>query len=137
MKTSKIKSIDKVKPYRGTNGLVYYLTITFDNGDTGEIGKRDEHAFKVGDEVSYDLSEAKSKNGTPYFKIVEAQKPEPPRTNGYQAKTSEAGFALAWAKDCIVAKISNGADIPLEDIKNQVFELANEFHGWLKLKDAH
>ena len=42
MKTSKIKEVNEIKPYTNTHGTTLYHSLTMENGDKINIGKKKE-----------------------------------------------------------------------------------------------
>ena len=53
-KTSKIKSVEfKSEWANPKGGVIYYHDIEFENGDKGQIGKKEKNSLSVGDELTY------------------------------------------------------------------------------------
>lgn len=55
MKTGTITQVHQVREWNGPNGKVYFHKLTFDNGDQGDLGKKDQAAVKAGDILTYTL----------------------------------------------------------------------------------
>lgn len=53
-----IKSIEFKNEWTGTNGVVYYHTITFENGDSGQIGAKAKlpEKLSVGKSLDYEIT---------------------------------------------------------------------------------
>lgn len=56
-KKSKITQVGEFKQFDGKNGTVYYVDITLENGDKGNIGVKDKAKMFVGKELDYDISQ--------------------------------------------------------------------------------
>lgn len=54
MKTSKIKTVHSAKPFTNAHGTTIYHTLTMENGDEINIGKKKE--LSVGVELTYELT---------------------------------------------------------------------------------
>lgn len=130
--TAKVEEILSVRPYDGQNGKVWYYKLAMDNGDLGEIGKKKENFFKVGDSLTYTIEEGQYGNK---FKAVQTG-------NGFSGngrpafqKESQSekspGFALAYAKDLAVAYSDK---IPSDKVAETTIKIADKFLDWLNSK---
>lgn len=75
MKTSKVKTIVSVKPYKTENGTTYYHNLELENGDKINIGKKKE--LQEGWSVTYELVQDADKHEFPKAKPLA---PPPPST---------------------------------------------------------
>ena len=124
-KTSVITSCTFKNEWTGPNGVVYYHALTFENGDTGQIGAREKNPPKLsaGQELTYTI-EATDKGNK--IKAVNAK----PKFGG-GGRPSEpielkmATFALSYSKDLVV-----GGKLETKDM----FALADKMFDWLKAK---
>lgn len=131
MITAKVKSIEGVKPFDGRNGTIYYHKLVMDNGDVGEIGKKKNNAYQIGDEITYTIDATEYGNK---FKEVFQGGNFGGGGGGKQAtRGSSASFALSYAKDLAVANIAK-SDKPLEmdALADKVIHAAGKFQTWLK-----
>lgn len=152
MPTSKIEKIEKINKWEGRRGTVFYMTVRFENGDVGEIGKTHIEGLLPGMEITYRLEDAYSKNNKPYKKIIElpsqndgdrrlemarsphlANHPAAPLSNGAGLPNDRplTSFALAWAKDILAAKYHGAKEVSMEQIKGELFNLADANLNWL------
>ncbi len=125
MKTSKIKSFDVKKPFKGQNSAF----IGFENDDWGFYEYKGEPDFKIGDEVSYEIEVTKSPGGKDVHKLT-LEKP-----------TSETSPKETKTETKNTPKVSNTS---VNTFKGQLVIKAMEFtmncyiadkFGWDKIKD--
>ena len=129
VKTAKILEVRNVSPWNGPNGTLYYHHLVLDNGDKIDIGKKTE--MKTGWEVTYSIT---GDPGQHEFTKAKSEKKEGGNffanknksMNG--GKSSQASFALAYAKDWAGFYISKGVDKTPSD----VLEAAEVFNKWLQ-----
>lgn len=123
MKTAKVTAVTGVRPYDGKFGRVFYHQIELDNGDKGSVGKKSENAVKVGDVLNYEI------NGD-NIKLI-----QPQQGNGFkggQSRGSSASFALAYAKDLMVAAMPLHPEVPVSQWVEVSLSAAKKFQGFLK-----
>lgn len=130
MITAKVKSIEGVKPFESRNGMIYYHKLVMDNGDVGEIGKKKNNAYQIGDEITYTIDATEYGNK---FKEVFQGGGNFGGGGGKGSKGSSASFALSYAKDLAVANIGK-SDKPIEmdALADKVINAAGKFQAWLK-----
>lgn len=123
VKTAKVTGVLGCKSWSGPKGTIYFHKIELDNGEVGEIGKKKENAFNIGDSVTYTSEQ------TEYglkFKAVQ-------ENNGFrggQQRGSSASFALSYAKDLVCA--AEGKLSSVKDMTEATLMVASRFHAWLK-----
>lgn len=106
-KKSKVTAIaENVSQYAGSNGMVFYHQITFENGDSGKYGSKSEKCekFKIGTEADYTIETKVNGNYTNItIKPVQAQssvggfKSEPRNQKAIIAQSS-VGYAVEFLK---------------------------------------
>lgn len=129
MKNGKVTEVGPARKWSSPDGqrTVYYHAIKLDNGDEGEIGKKNENGVKVGDELNYTLEAGQYGNK---IKPVQQQQFG---GGGNRQPSSPASFALSYAKDLAVANINKAeAPIPLDSLADKVIATADKFNKWLK-----
>lgn len=109
-KTSKIKEIISKKERKGDKWTVYYFTVEMENGDKYPIkkGKMKEDGFTVGQELHYTIDK-----DWEYDKIFIIEEQKANFGGGTSSKSSNASFAMSYAKDLCVAgviKVENLTD---------------------------
>ena len=57
MKTWKITEIWNINEWNWPHGVIYYIPLKLDNGETIKLWKTKKDAFKVGDTVNYEVVE--------------------------------------------------------------------------------
>ncbi len=127
IKTSKILEVRNVSTWNGPNGTVYYHHLVMDNGDKIDIGKKSE--LKTGWEVTYSIT---GDPGQQEFTKAKSEKKEggnffQNKNKPMNGKSSQASFALAYAKDYAGFYIEKGIDKTPEE----VIETAAVFNKWL------
>ena len=108
MKTGTITNLQPAGGYDGQNGHIntFHMTIQFPDGMvTGEIGtKSQNYPANVGDSISVDVSQTqygvRFKKVNPQYAQQDAQQGQQNNTNG---KKDNKSFAMAYAKDLVVA----------------------------------
>lgn len=126
MKTAKVTEVNGCRRWDGNNGTVWYHSIVLDNGDVGSIGKKQENAINVGDELTYEI------NGD-RIKAVMPQGTGFGKSGGKQG--SPASFALSYAKDVMVAAMPFHPDVKVADWVDVTLAAANKFHSFLKERE--
>lgn len=78
MKQAKITEITKVNEWKWPNGIIYYISLKLDNWENISLWKKSKDAFKVGDQISYEVVEEwkKWKEVKPDFRPRAAYNPE-------------------------------------------------------------
>jgi hypothetical protein len=103
IKTDKVKSILGVKPFESQHGTIYYHQLEMESGLIGEIGKKKENAFRVGDSLTFTVEE------TSFGKKLKEVKEFGGGGFG-GGKQGSAGsarsFALSYSKDVEIALIA-------------------------------
>jgi hypothetical protein len=123
MKKAKITNVEILESWSNSYGTFYPHKVTFDNGDVAIANKVTEHAYTIGQELTYELN-GQDKQGNNRFKEVEEQ---PTYSGGNFKKGGNASFALSYAKDIAVAYINNSKPISTNDI----IIMAKDFNEWL------
>src|SRR5690606_17765177 len=111
---------------------VYYHDITLSNGDSGSIGKKQEHAIKIGDQITYTIEP--SANGNKIKQVFANNgggsygggnnAGAAARSGNYtRSSGSSRSFALSYAKDLVVSGI-----VPLD----KILKTADRFNDWLE-----
>ena len=123
MKTAKISIINGQRTWTNPQGQVfYYHSITMDNGDSGSVGSKEQHPswLTVGATMDYDIDGDKIKRVT--------QKPFG-GGGGMRggSRGGNASFALSYAKDFGIAKMTAGADVD----SKMILAVASAFKKWL------
>lgn len=119
MTTSKIKTIHGVRPWKATNGTVYYHDLEMENGDRGSIWKKKENAFTVWQELTYELIDNDWKKRIKEFKWGYQK--------NYPAKNYNAELAMV-ALQCAVKYNPNA------QYSQKIMTTADEMFAWLKDK---
>ena len=134
-KTAKIKKILKVRKYDGQHGTTYYFTLEMDNGDKGEIGKKNETALNVGDSLTYETTE---KNGYVHFKEFREQNGSGPRRFAPAPSASPAVVALTVAQAITAANIAvSGKPLEMNDaLAKRMTDFAGHIETWLKARQG-
>ena len=127
--TSKVTKAEYKDSFKSEYGELHSFAIEFENGDRGFYSSKskDQNKFIEGSEADYEKEEKQGKNGV-YYKIKPAKKEF--SSNGYSGsskKSSNASFALSYAKDLGIANIGQGKVIHAEDIT----KVADHFLNWL------
>ncbi len=114
----------KVLPeWSNSYGTFYPHYVTFENGDVAITNKTKENAFSVGQELQYELV-GEDNVGNQKFKEY---RENPSQSQG---QGSNASFALSYAKDITVARITTGLEADKE-LMNDLIKTANIFNKWL------
>jgi hypothetical protein len=124
-KTAKVKAIIGIREWAGNNGTVYYHKLEMDNGEIGEIGKKKNNAFQIGDSLTYTSEE--SQYG---LKFKAAQ--ENGFKGGFKSQGSPASFALSYSKDIIVAAMPFHQEKTVAEMTDACIGIAKKFHAFLK-----
>jgi hypothetical protein len=129
MKTATIQQVHSVRQWDGPNGTLFFHKLTFDNGDQGDLGKKERDAVKAGDSLTYTL-EADSRGNR-----IKEVKPQAFQSGIRQQRSqgSTASFALSYAKDLAVANVAK-SDKPLEmdKLADKIIATAEKFNEWFK-----
>ena len=87
MKTAKVQEITKVNEWKWPNGTIFYINMKLDNWETISLWKKSKDAFKVGDQVNYEVVEEGKK-----WKEV---KENPFKPRAYNSEWNNKG-AMIW-----------------------------------------
>ncbi len=130
MKKSKIVKIQFTKPWDSGKGTVYFHDVEFENGDRGQCGLQKELPpdYEIGTEHEYELTP----NGN-YPNKIKFNKPKSSGGGGFSKPVNNAGFALSYAKDVLIASWQpNSGGKPLTS--ENMFTLADKMLTWLESK---
>lgn len=129
MKKSKISNIQFTKTWSGEKGTVYYHDIEFENGDKGQAGFKSEvpAEYEIGTEHDYELIP----NGN-YAAKIKFIKQSGGGKGGFSKPANNAGFALSYAKDILIA--SWQPQSPKRLTSDEMFALADKMLNWLESK---
>lgn len=128
MKTATVKEVRDIRKWDGPNGTLYFHSLTFDNGDRGNLAKNAADAIKVGDRISYTIEGDRVKQvrvnngGRPASRLYGGNKP------------STSAMALSYAKDLAVAFLTK-SDTPaekMEGVADRILLVADKFDKWIK-----
>ena len=122
---------ENVKQWAGQNGTVYYHTITFANGDTGQYGSKSDKCekFTVGQETDY-TKEVKV-NGQ-YTNVVIKPIMENGQGGGFKAQPKDS--SIIAAQSCLhYACILTAQTEKFQDT-DYVLGVAQKFHNWVMSK---
>lgn len=123
------KVVHNTRQYNGANGITYYHEITFENGDKGHYGGKEDtcRKFTEGQESEYTIEE--KINGQYKNYVI---KPAQSASFMGRSKSGNESFALSYAKDVACAYIASGKEFK----SNQIIEVAEAFYQWLQSKKA-
>ena len=117
IKTSKVKTVEGVKPYNGQHGTVYYHNLTMDNGDKINIGKKS--TLEPGAQITYKIVGDVGQH--PYTKAKTPKREEMPassKSDNY-TKGIEVGHAVNNAVNMLCAGFEF-KDILTEDTEEKI-----------------
>lgn len=123
IKKSKITKVEMLKEWSNPNGTFFPHKVTFENGDVAIANKKTQNAYSEGQEIQYTLDGVDAL-GNKRFKEH--------REDTFQGKKkqgSNASFALAYAKDWAVAKITAGTVNSATTA--DIIKIADRFNKWL------
>ena len=128
MKASKIKSVSFDREWSNPNGIVYYHTVEFENGDKGQVGTKEKMPAKlaVGTEHSYELETTDRGNK---IKITQPANSFGGGGGKFVQKPFEhdaASFAMSYAKDIYIANMSQPISQPID-----LYKQADAIYNWL------
>jgi hypothetical protein len=129
MSNSIIKSIEFKNEWTGTNGTVFYHTITFENGDTGQIGAKSKlpEKLQVGKSLDYEITTDDKGNK----KVKAIQLPNGVNKGGYKVDP----VAEAHKQRMIVAQSCLSTSAQFYQQRNAdpltVQNTAEEFYKWV------
>lgn len=134
MKTSKISKINFVKTWSGEKGTVYYHDIEFENGDKGQAGFNKEcpAEYEMGTTHDYELVPNANPQYAGKIKFIKANGGG---KGGFNKPANNAGFALAYAKDVLVASMMS-PDQSKRLTTKDMFALALANYEWLEARKA-
>ena len=87
MKTAKVQEITKVNEWKWPNGTIFYINMKLDNWETISLWKKSKDAFKVGDQVNYEVVEE--------WKKWKEVKENPFKPRAYNSESNNKG-AMIW-----------------------------------------
>lgn len=123
MKTSKVKAITEVKTWNGPKGTVYYHNVEMENGDKLNIGKASQ--LNIGDELTYEFTGDLGQHE--YTKAKSVQPQQQSYSKGFKKGSSNASFALSYAKDWCGILHNAGQQMN----SDHVLACADKFLQWL------
>ena len=119
--TAKVAKVLGARQWEWSHWVMWAIKLEMDNGDVGEINKKNEMAFKTGDELTYDV-EKNEKFGD---KFKEAKKPyEWGSKWGYSSEPFEdkiIPMSISYAKDLVVAGMNTGVKVELEETADRMY----------------
>ena len=143
-KTSRIEDILNINRKENAYGVTFYYDLVLENGDRGSVGKKSDDAFRVGQQFTYTAEEGpfglrfkefreQFGNGNGGGWQPKAQgAPQAVQVQPRQADDRNRSFALAYAKDVVVALVSaNGGAINSEQAASATLRVADRFLEWL------
>lgn len=122
---------ENVKQWAGQNGTVYYHTITFANGDSGQYGAKSPQCekFKVGQEYEYQYE---VKQNGQYTNVT--IKPVQSQQGGFKGQPKDESLIAAQsslASTCnLLQQSSKATDTAY------ILEVADKFHAWAMSKKS-
>lgn len=133
MKTSKITKINYAKTWNGEKGTVYYHDVEFENGDKGSAGFNKEcpAEYEIGTTHDYELTPNANPQYAGKIKFIKANVGG--GKGGFSKPANNAGFALSYAKDVMIASMAEGSKMPFLN-SDQVLILAEKFYNWLEAR---
>jgi len=134
IKTDKVKSILGIKPFESAHGTIYYHQLEMESGLIGEIGKKKENAFRVGDSLTFTVEDTSFGKKFKEVKEFGGGGNFGGGDSGRNAQGSARSFALSYAKDTEVALIAAG--VPDDDITQNILTRADAFLEWLEKGSA-
>lgn len=99
MTTSKVKAITWTKEWQWQNGVVHYISMEMENGDKVNIWKKNKDAFKVWDEINYEVI---SEDEYHVKKIKEIKEELKKPFNQRNYRMDAVSFAMSYSKDLVV-----------------------------------
>lgn len=129
IKTDKVKSILGMKPFESQHGQIFYYRLEMESGLVGEIGTKNENAFRVGDSLTFSVEETSF--GLKFKKV----RPDQFGGGGHGGASNKSfgdprTMLLAYSKDIEVALIGQGA-VP-DDMVASILTRADAFLEWLE-----
>lgn len=142
IKTDKVKSILGIKPFESQHGgTIFYHKLEMESGLIGEIGKKKENAFRVGDSLTFTVEETSF--GMKFKEVKEFGGGGSFGGSGGSRNTqgSARSFALSYAKDVSDALIQAGYYGSYSEEINQLITQdtlirADAFLEWLEKGSA-
>jgi hypothetical protein len=125
--------IEKSGSYNGSNGMIYYHTITFANGDKGQYGSKTEtcEKFKKGLEFEYTI-ETKV-NGTYTNYVI---KPVQSQGGGGGFKGQPKDDSLIAAQSCLGYACTLNTQSSKATDTDYILSVAEKFHNWVMTKKS-
>ena len=113
---------ENVRQWAGQNGTVYYHTITFENGDTGNYGSKSAKCekFKVGVEAEY--TKEVSQNGN--YTNVTIKPVQSEGKSGFKPKNDK--LIVAQSSINYATQLYMGKQVDTD----HVLEVAEKFYNW-------
>ena len=138
IKTDKVQSILGVKPFESQHGTIWYHSLEMESGLVGEIGKKKENAFRVGDSLTFTVEETSFGKK---FKEVKEFGGGGFAGGGKQGSAGSArSFALSYSKDVEVALINAGLSptgvVADGELNQNILDRADAFLEWLEKGSA-
>ena len=123
MKTSKVESVLNTREWSWPNGAVFYIQMKLENWETITLGKKDKNAFKVWDEVKYEVVE----DGKKWKEVKEMPTFVKKSSNNDNNKWAMIGMAIKTAFE-LVYKKEDDFD-KAKALAKKILLLALEMHG--------
>lgn len=114
-KKSKITHVGEFKEYNSKNGIVYYVDITLENGDKGNIGVKDKAKIHVGKELDYSITQDEQGRWK-----IKAEMPFPAKA--MQSFNDKTGMMVGASLNSACLLIAHGA-IEYKDMERVASEI--------------
>ncbi len=121
--TNTIKDILSCRSWEGPHGLLWFYKLQMADDTIAEVAKKSENAFTIGQELTYTLEKAVSKNGNDYWKLKEVK--DFPSYGGSKGGGKPQVFdarssIISYAKDVTLKMIEAGYIVV--DVDNDPFD---------------
>lgn len=129
MTTAKITEIWNINEWNWPHGVIYYIPLKLDNGETIRLWKTKKDAFKVGDSVSYEVVEEGKK-----WKEVK-ENPFIKKQYGDNGKWAMVGMAIKTAFDLVYKWDDDFQKAAF--LAQRIYDLAAEMTNWTGSKSEN
>lgn len=121
------KIVHNVRQYPSANGMIYYHELTFDNGDKGQYGSKEDTCkkFTEGQEHEYTIEE-KSNGAYKNYQIKPIQPQQ--HVGGFKGQPKDEGAIIAQSCLNYSTQFYQQRSAGTED---KIFELAERMHQWV------
>jgi hypothetical protein len=117
MAQSTVKRVQGNGDFKTQNGQLYSFEYEFEDGVIGMANHVTANPrYKEGESVNYEI-QGKDIKGNNKLKFA-----QPQQVSNFKSKSSNKSFALAYAKDLVIA-----GNIPVE----KILETADRFNNWM------